>query len=145
MRSLRCRSSPAIRATLQFRASRKLRGQMRRRPLRQEWQPHSKDWLARLRNSWRGSFRQPRAGNIHGYAVEARLCRQVQRSVIIAAPGEIVRMLRNDNGAEMFAFGRDDPEAARARQVKIALLIDFHAVPSVFAGFAGGVKEDVSI
>src|ERR1051326_7924324 len=45
----------------------------------------------------------------------------------------------------MLAFGRNDPQAARTRDVQITSLIDLHSVECVFTFSRGHIKEDFAI
>src|SRR2546427_78696 len=54
-------------------------------------------------------------------------------------------MLGANNRAKVLPFRRDDPEAARPREIQIALHVDLHAVPRVFAGLCCCVKKDFAI
>jgi hypothetical protein len=43
-----------------------------------------------------------------------------------------MRMFRRDDRAQMFRFGRNDPQPAGAGNVEVTLLVDFDSVDGVF-------------
>src|SRR5262249_29782594 len=59
----------------------------------------------------------------------------VKRLAVFVAPGYVAYTLGDFDGAEMLAFGRDDPDAARAGAVDIAFLVDANAVGAAVGGF----------
>ncbi len=65
--------------------------------------------------------------------------------MVFPAPSEIVRMLGANDRAKVLPIRRDDPEAARTREIQIAPQVDLHPVRSVFAGLARCVKKDLAI
>src|SRR6516162_11615759 len=54
-------------------------------------------------------------------------------------------MFRPDNRAEMLPLRRENPQAARSRDVKIADFVDLHSVARVFAGRLRHVEKEFSV
>ncbi len=75
-----------------------------------------------------------RARDIYADSVQAGLRAEVKCFAVFIAPRDVVRAFRADDCAEMFSFGGNDPESAGPGCIKIALHIDFQAIPGVFAG-----------
>src|SRR5690349_4742761 len=50
-------------------------------------------------------------------------------------------MFRADDRSEMFSFGRNDPESARAGSVDVTEAVDFQPIPGVFTRLAGCVEK----
>src|SRR5712691_12758022 len=89
---------------------------------------------------WRSCSR-----NVDGHTIQSCLRSKIESFVVFPAPSEIVRMFGANNRAKVLPFRRDDPEAARPREIQIALRVDFHPVPGVFARLFRGVKKDLCI
>src|SRR6185437_4264924 len=68
----------------------------------------------------------------------------IERLAIIA-PGEIGQAFRRQDGAEMLALRRNDPDAAGAAVPDIALRIDLHAVGKARAGIRTHVDEGLAV
>src|ERR1044072_6396589 len=82
------------------------------------------------------------ARDLEADAVDARERRDVQRAAVVVAPGQVVRRLGEAQRAEVLAGGGQDPDAAGAADVEIAVAVDLEPVDGVLAGRAGHVEED---
>src|SRR4051794_34143578 len=70
----------------------------------------------------------PHAGDLEMDAVEAGAGGDVERLVVVAAPGAVGGDFRDFDRAQMLSRGREDLNAAGAGAVDVALRIDPHAV-----------------
>src|SRR4030095_933264 len=64
---------------------------------------------------------------------------QIERLALLVAPGPVGHVLGRNDRPEMPTSWRYDPEPARARDVKVALLVHFDPVNSVVALRTGHV------
>lgn len=80
----------------------------------------------------RGSW--PDAGDIQAHPVQTALCAKVQRFAIRIAPRQVMRVLGSNDGAEVFSFSGENPQAAGTGHIEISLLVDFHPIQRVLAG-----------
>src|SRR6266567_1109607 len=71
---------------------------------------------------------QGSAGDVEVDAVNAAAGGDVQRFAVLAGPGDVRGLFGNENGPQRLAVGREDPYAAGASAVDVALLVHFHAV-----------------
>src|SRR5262245_40764214 len=84
------------------------------------------------------------AGDGQPDPVQARAGGHVERAPVVVSPGEVRRELRRFDRAEMLPGGRDDPYAARSRDVEVTLPVDLHAVERLLAGLARHVEEHLA-
>src|ERR1700745_2581288 len=73
--------------------------------------------------------------SIYSNAVESGFRAEIERLAVFVSPREVVRIFRPHNRAEVLAFRRNNPKATGTGSVEIALVVDFHAVPSLFSRF----------
>ena len=66
-------------------------------------------------------------------AVHAGERGDVKGAGVVVAPSEVVRRLRQAEGSEVLAGGRDDPDPARPAGVEVARLVDLESVDRVLA------------
>src|SRR5262245_365616 len=83
--------------------------------------------------------------NVQPNTIQTRARRHVEGLPVVIAPREVGRELGRLDRAEMLRRRRDDPDAARAGHVEIALLVDLHAVERLVAGLAGHVEEHFAV
>src|SRR5215831_19352461 len=76
---------------------------------------------------------------VHPDPVDAGARGDVQRLLVGVAETHIGGLFRRSDGAEVLAFRRDDPNAARPGLVKVAFGIDAHAVRDAALGLLGEV------
>src|SRR5947208_6921069 len=69
----------------------------------------------------------------------------VQRAVVSISPGEICRLFRNDDSAEVMALRVPHPNSLRAGDVLIPLLVDLDAIRYAIIFSAGFLAEDPAI
>ena len=73
-------------------------------------------------------------------------CRgDVQSPVVLVAPGEICRLLRQDDRSEMVAVRVPQPDPLRARHKNISLLIEFHVIRDTIVLASGFGSKNPSI
>src|SRR2546430_11859229 len=77
--------------------------------------------------------------------VDAGARGDIERLFIGVAESDIGGLFRRPDGAEMFAFRRDDPYPAGAGLVEIALGVDPQAVGDSALGFFAHVDEQLAI
>jgi hypothetical protein len=94
---------------------------------------------------WLLKIGRTRARDIHADSVQPGPRAEVKCFAVFIAPGDVVRIFRADDCAEVFSFGRNDPESARSGRIKIALHIDFQAIPGVLTRLAGDVQKYLAI
>src|SRR6266566_3209221 len=82
------------------------------------------------------------AGHVQTNSVEPAAGAEVQGLAVLVPPGEVVRVLGANDRSEMLSFGREDPQAAGTRDVKVSLLVDLDPVDGVFARRRGHVEEE---
>src|SRR5262249_34975245 len=83
--------------------------------------------------------------DVQANPVESGLSRQVERSTVVVAPGQVVRVLGTPERTEMPTFGRQDPEATGPRHVEVPSLIDLDSVQRVLTRCARHVEEDAPV
>src|SRR5271156_4126323 len=91
------------------------------------------------------SMRQIRneSANSGSQAVNGGCGRDVQSSVVLVAPGEICRLLRHDDCAEVASRGVPHPDSSGPGDKNISLFIQLHAVGHTVA-FASGLRSENS-
>src|SRR5580704_10115826 len=70
----------------------------------------------------------------HPDLVDRRTRRNVERLAVVVAEADVGRLFGRPDGAAMLALGRDDPNAAGAGDINIALGVDPHAVGDAALG-----------
>src|SRR5215469_6157465 len=84
------------------------------------------------------------AGNIQPDAVHAGAGGNVQCFAVTVAPGDIAYPLGNFDGSQVFAFGRNDPDATRTRAIEISRFIHAYTVRSARRFVRGGIEKQSS-
>src|SRR5262249_60661059 len=82
---------------------------------------------------------------VHPDPVDAAAGRDVERLPVGIAEAHIGRYFGRPDGAEVFAFRRDYPHAARAGLVEIALGVDPQAVGDAGLGQPAHVDEQLAV
>jgi hypothetical protein len=88
-----------------------------------------------------GPFLVSDAAHFHFDAENTGAGGDVERVGIFVAPGYIADALWHFDGAEVFAFRGDDPDAAATGTVDISLLIDANAIGAAFGGVGGAIEK----
>src|SRR6478752_9644744 len=71
--------------------------------------------------------------------------RDVQRPVIVVSPGQVGRLLRHLDDAQMMALGVPHPDAFGTGYKEISLAVNFDSVGYAFVVSAGLLAEDPAI
>ena len=82
-----------------------------------------------------------RSGDRKPHPVEPAPGGHVERLPVRIAKGEVGRELRRQDGAEVLARGREDPDSARTRDVEVAALVHLEPVEGLLAGRARSCRR----
>src|SRR5882757_9699058 len=99
----------------------------------------------RTRSAWNLEALLANSRNIHSNSVDAGARRDVKRSVVYITECDVGYKFGYENRAQVFAFRRNDPHAARAGFVHITLRVHFHAVGDSAGRIRTHVDEHLTI
>src|SRR4029077_5148066 len=68
------------------------------------------------------------ARDLHPHAVHGRRGRDVQGAPVVVAPVDVAHAFGHLDRAEVLAVRTEDPDAVRAGDVDVSLLVDLHSV-----------------
>src|ERR1043166_3186725 len=88
---------------------------------------------------------RPYSFDVQSYSIKPAPRAEIERLSVCIAPGEVMRVLRTNDGTKVLPFRGKNPETARTRDIQIASPIDLHPIQRVLTRRAGHVEKDGAV